>query len=199
MRATGRTITYGQLDVLTRAARRRASGPRVRTGSGGGDLCPQHARSTRSSTSGSHAPAVPAPRSTGCTPSDELAEQLRNSGARFLFTIGAMLDRALPAAAAAGVEAVFTLDGAERTWRSRVRADAGKCRRPGHAPARPGDRARGAALLERHHRLRQGRHAHPPKHGRQRRPDRSATSRSARTTCWRACCRSFTSTGRPPS
>ncbi len=45
----------------------------------------------------------------------EAENQLRTSGARFLFTVGGMLDRALPAAAAAGVEAVFTLDSAEGT------------------------------------------------------------------------------------
>jgi acyl-CoA synthetase (AMP-forming)/AMP-acid ligase II len=45
----------------------------------------------------------------------EVENQLRASGARFLFTVGGMLDSALPAAEAAGVEAVFTLDGAEGT------------------------------------------------------------------------------------
>ena len=43
----------------------------------------------------------------------EVAQQLRGSKARFLLTIGPMLERALPAAAAAGIETVFTLDGAE--------------------------------------------------------------------------------------
>jgi acyl-CoA synthetase (AMP-forming)/AMP-acid ligase II len=43
----------------------------------------------------------------------EVAHQLRSSGARFLFTVSAMLDRALPAAADAGVEEVIAFDGGE--------------------------------------------------------------------------------------
>jgi acyl-CoA synthetase (AMP-forming)/AMP-acid ligase II len=43
----------------------------------------------------------------------EIAQQLRSSGARFLFTVSAMLDRALPAAAEAGVEEVIAFDGGD--------------------------------------------------------------------------------------
>ena len=107
---TGHTITYGQLDLLTR---RLAAGLQARgfePGQVAGIFAPNIpeypvayfgiARAGGTSTT-----------VNGLYTERELAEQLRNSGARFLFTIGAMLDRALPAAAAAGVEAVFTLDG----------------------------------------------------------------------------------------
>ncbi len=45
----------------------------------------------------------------------EIAQQLRSSGARFLFTVSALCERALPAAAAAGVEEVFAFDGGDGT------------------------------------------------------------------------------------
>ena len=55
------------------------------------------------------------------------------AGARFLFTVPALLDRALPAAAAAGVESVFSFDGGEGTIGARRHARRGRraaaCRR----------------------------------------------------------------------
>jgi acyl-CoA synthetase (AMP-forming)/AMP-acid ligase II len=108
---SGHTITYGELDLATRrlAAGLQALG--FEPGQVAGIFAPNIpeypvayfgvARAGGTSTT-----------VNGLYTERELAEQLRNSGARFLFTIGPMLDRALPAAAAAGVEAVFTLDGA---------------------------------------------------------------------------------------
>ncbi len=65
----------------------------------------------------------------------ELENQLRTARARFLITVGPMLDRALPAAAAAGIEEVFTFDAADR--HHTVRRTAGRPRRVVGAAARP--------------------------------------------------------------
>ena len=46
-------------------------------------------------------------------PLDDLAGQIRDAGARFMVTIAPFLDRALPAAARAGIEEVFVFDDAE--------------------------------------------------------------------------------------
>ena len=67
----------------------------------------------------------------------EIAHQLRSSRARFLFTVSAMLERAIPAAAAAGVEAVFSFDGGEGTTALRdMLGDAGRSARARHSTRR---------------------------------------------------------------
>ncbi len=87
----------------------------------------------------------------------ELAFQLRNAHARFLITIPQFLDRALPAAAEAGIDEVFVFG--EARGRDAVRLVA-RNRRAGAATRdRRRDPPRVAAVLQRDHRATQGRDA----------------------------------------
>ncbi len=90
----------------------------------------------------------------------ELAFQLRNAHARFLITIPQFLDRALPAAAEAGIEEVYVFGEAEgATPFASLLATGAPVPQPEiDARQRPGV----AAVLERHHRPAQGRDADAP-------------------------------------
>ncbi len=109
---SGHTLTYAELDVLIR---RMAAGLQA-LGLEPGQVVGIFAPNVPEYPIAYFGVALAGGTSTtvnGLYTERELALQLRNSGARFLFTTGAMLDRALPAAAAAGIEAVFTLDPAD--------------------------------------------------------------------------------------
>jgi acyl-CoA synthetase (AMP-forming)/AMP-acid ligase II len=105
---TGRTITYAELAGATRAV---ASGLAAR-GFVPGDTfaifspnLPEYAVAFHGvAMAGGTVTTVNSLASEG-----DLTEQLRATGARFLLTVGPFLDRALPAARAAGVEEVFVL------------------------------------------------------------------------------------------
>jgi acyl-CoA synthetase (AMP-forming)/AMP-acid ligase II len=109
---SGHTLTYAELDVLIR---RLAAGLQA-LGLEPGQVVGIFAPNVPEYPVAYFGVALAGGTSTtinGLYTEHEVALQLRNSGARFLFTTGVMLDRALPAAAAAGIEAVFTLDGVE--------------------------------------------------------------------------------------
>jgi acyl-CoA synthetase (AMP-forming)/AMP-acid ligase II len=109
---SGRTLTYREL----REAIRRAATGLARRGLRKGDVlaiycpnCPDYAIAF-------HAVASLGGINTTVNPlytADELATQLRDSGARFLVTIPPFLDKAREAAARTGVEEVFVLGAAE--------------------------------------------------------------------------------------
>ena len=99
----------------------------------------------------------------------DVTVQLQDARAGRLVTVRAFLDRALPAARAVGIAEVYVLDHADEGLPFAALLGA---RRPGTcARDRPGGDSRGAALLERHHRPAQGRHAHAPEPRRERRAD----------------------------
>ena len=112
--ASGRTLTYAGLDALARGI---ASGLQRR------GLEPGHVVGILAPNVPEYAAAFFGVALAGGTNTTinglyteaEIAHQLRSSRARFLFTVSAMLERAFPAAAAAGVEAVFSFDGGEGT------------------------------------------------------------------------------------
>ncbi len=124
--ASGHTLTYAELDVLIRRLAAGLQGRGLEPGQVVGIFAPNVPEYPIAyfgvALAGGTSTTV-----NGLYTEREVALQLRNSGARFLFTTGAMLDRALPAAATAGVEAVFTLDRRQRR-RTLVRADAGRGR-----------------------------------------------------------------------
>jgi len=111
---SGRTITYAALDALSRGV---GAGLRAR------GLEPGQVVGIFAPNLPEYAPAFLGvglaggvnTTVNGLYTSDELRNQLRTARARFLITVGPMLDRALPAAEAAGIEEVFTFDGAEGT------------------------------------------------------------------------------------
>ena len=109
---SGHTLTYAELDVLIRRMAAGLQGLGLEPGQVVGIFAPNVPEYPIAyfgvALAGGTSTTV-----NGLYTERELALQLRNSGARFLFTTGAMLDRALPAAAAAGIEAVFTLDPAD--------------------------------------------------------------------------------------
>jgi acyl-CoA synthetase (AMP-forming)/AMP-acid ligase II len=108
--ASGRTLTYAGLDTLARGVGSGLQQRGLEPGQVVGILAPNVpeyaaaylgvalAGGTNTTINGLYTEA-------------EIAHQLKSSRARFLFTVSAMLDRALPAAAAAGVETVFAFDG----------------------------------------------------------------------------------------
>ncbi len=125
---------------------------------------------------------------------DEIAHQLGDAGAEWLFTVSALLPAAREAAARAGIPAdrLVVLDGAAGHPSLR---DLLTARRPGARRQLRSRHPRGrAAVLLRDHRPAQGRDAQPPQPRRERASSPAGCSRSPRRTgCWR-CCRSSTST-----
>ena len=112
--ASGRTLTYAGLDALARGV---ASGLQ-RCGLEPGQVVGILAPNVPEYAAAFFGVALAGGTNTtinGLYTEAEIAHQLRSSRARFLFTISAMLERALPAAAAAGVETVFSFDGGEGT------------------------------------------------------------------------------------
>ena len=127
---------------------------------------------------------------------DELAKQLRDSGARFLVTV--------PPVPRQGEGGRGQGGGVEDDLRLRRGGGRAPVRRAaaGRRPAargrhRPAQRPRRAAVLERHHRPAQGRDAHPPQPGGEPLPGRGHAelrrASASATSPW-PCCRSSTST-----
>jgi acyl-CoA synthetase (AMP-forming)/AMP-acid ligase II len=109
---TGRTLTYGQLAGGVRSA---AAGL-ARRGFRKGDVLAIYSPNLPEYAVAFLAVAALGGVNTTANPlytADELANQLRDSGARFLVTVPAVLDKAREAAARSGVEEVFVFGGAE--------------------------------------------------------------------------------------
>jgi acyl-CoA synthetase (AMP-forming)/AMP-acid ligase II len=110
--ASGRTLTYASLDAL---ASRVAAGLQAR-GLERGEVVAILAPNVPEYAAAYFGVARAGGTNTtinGLYTEAEVAQQLRSSGARFLFTVSALLDRALPAASEAGVNEVFSFDGGE--------------------------------------------------------------------------------------
>jgi acyl-CoA synthetase (AMP-forming)/AMP-acid ligase II len=110
---TGATITFGELA----SGFRRTAGGLAARGFRKGDVLAIYSPNTVTYPMAFHGVAHAGGITTTVNPmytSAELASQVRDSGARFLITSGAFLDKAKEAAAAAGgVEEIFTFDAAE--------------------------------------------------------------------------------------
>ena len=109
---TGRTLTYRG---LADGARRVAAGLAAR-GFGKGDVLAIYSPNLPEYATVFLGVAMAGGVNTTANPlytADELANQLRDSGARFLVTVPAFLDKARDAAAKSGVEEVFVLGAAE--------------------------------------------------------------------------------------
>ena len=105
---SGRTITYTQLAGMTRAL---ASGLASR-GFGPGDVFAIFSPNVPEYAVAFHGVLIAGGSNTtinSLASADDIEQQLRATRARFLLTIPQFLDRALPAAQAAGVEEVFVL------------------------------------------------------------------------------------------
>ncbi len=111
---SGRTITYAALDVLSRGVGAGLQARGLEPGQVVGIFAPNLPEYAPAFLGVGLAGGVNT-TVNGLYTSDELRNQLRTARARFLITVGPMLDRALPAAEAAAVEEVFTFDGAEGT------------------------------------------------------------------------------------
>jgi acyl-CoA synthetase (AMP-forming)/AMP-acid ligase II len=111
---TGRTVTYTQLDWLTRAVAAGLQARGLEVGQAVGIFAPNLPEYAPAFLGVALAGGVNTTVNALYT-SDELRRQLHTARARYLITIGPMLDRALPAAEGAGIEEVFTFDGAEGT------------------------------------------------------------------------------------
>jgi acyl-CoA synthetase (AMP-forming)/AMP-acid ligase II len=110
---TGETLTFAELASLIRRA---AGGLRAR-GFGKGDVLAIYSPNTLHYPVAFHGAAHAGGINTTVNPmytAEELERQLRDSGARFLLTLGPFLDNAKTAAeAAGGIDEIFTFDGAE--------------------------------------------------------------------------------------
>jgi len=111
---SGRSLSFGEVDRLTRSLAAGLQARGLRPGQVVGVFAPNLPEYAVVFLGVARAGGVNSTINALYT-AGEVENQLRASGARFLFTVAGMLDRALPAARAAGVEAVFTLDGAEGT------------------------------------------------------------------------------------
>jgi acyl-CoA synthetase (AMP-forming)/AMP-acid ligase II len=137
---TGRTLTYGQLAGLVSAV---AAGLAAR-GLQPGEVValfspniPEYAAAFHGvATAGAAITTINSLAST-----EEIASQMHATGARFLVTVGAFCDRALPAAEKAGVDEVFVMgdvpDGAGATPSGQLVADGSAALAAGSAPAPP--------------------------------------------------------------
>jgi acyl-CoA synthetase (AMP-forming)/AMP-acid ligase II len=108
---SGRTLTYRRLVAAVRAC---AAGLAAR-GFAKGDVLAIYSPNLPEYAVAFQAVALLGGINTTINPAftaDELAKQLTDSGARFLLTVGAVLDKALQAARKAGIETVFSFDGA---------------------------------------------------------------------------------------
>src|SRR4051794_2433872 len=109
---SGRTVTYGQ---LADGARRVAVGL-GRRGFGTGDVCALYSPNLPELAVAFFGIASSGGTITTVNPlytADELARQLVDAGARYLLTVPPLLDKALDAARAAGIEEVFVFGEAE--------------------------------------------------------------------------------------
>jgi acyl-CoA synthetase (AMP-forming)/AMP-acid ligase II len=107
---SGRRITYAQLGGLVA----RCAGGLARRGLRRGDAVGIFSPNLPEYAVVFHGVALAGGTSTTVNPlytEEELAFQLRDAGARFLVTVPALLERALPAAQHAGVEEVFVIGG----------------------------------------------------------------------------------------
>jgi acyl-CoA synthetase (AMP-forming)/AMP-acid ligase II len=105
---SGRTITYAQLADMVRAIAAGLAG----RGFGAGDVFAIFAPNLPEYAAAFHGIAASGGAVTtinSLASLEDATDQLRATGARFLLTVPPFLDRALPAAAAAGVEEVFLL------------------------------------------------------------------------------------------
>jgi acyl-CoA synthetase (AMP-forming)/AMP-acid ligase II len=109
---TGRTLTYGQLA----GAVRRAAAGLARRGFGKGDVLAIYSPNLPEYAIAFLAVASLGGVNTTANPlytADELATQLKDSGARFLLTVPPVLDKAREAAGKSGIEEVFVFGTAE--------------------------------------------------------------------------------------
>jgi acyl-CoA synthetase (AMP-forming)/AMP-acid ligase II len=109
---SGRVVTYGQL----RDAIRRAATGLARRGLRKGDVVAIYSPNCPEYVVVFHAVASLGAINTTVNPTytaDELATQIKDSGARFLFTVPAVLERAREAAARTGIEEIFVIGAAE--------------------------------------------------------------------------------------
>jgi acyl-CoA synthetase (AMP-forming)/AMP-acid ligase II len=109
---SGRTLTYGQLGEAIRSL---AAGLAAR-GFGKGDVLAVYMPNLPEYAVVLHAVASTGGKCTTMNPlytANEVAHQLEDSGARFLVSVGPMLDVAKEAAASAGIEEVFVVGEAE--------------------------------------------------------------------------------------
>jgi acyl-CoA synthetase (AMP-forming)/AMP-acid ligase II len=103
---SGRSYTYSQLEALTR----RAAAGLARHGFSRGDVLAIYSPNLPEYAIAFHAVALAGGINTTINPLytvDELTYQLRDSGARYLITVGLFLDKALAAARAVGITRVF--------------------------------------------------------------------------------------------
>jgi acyl-CoA synthetase (AMP-forming)/AMP-acid ligase II len=113
--ASGAVVTFGEL----RGRVRRAAGGLAARGLAKGDVVAIYSPNTLGYPAAFHGAAHAGGVVTTINPTymaEELASQLRDSRARFLVTIGPLLDKATEAARrAGGVQEIFTFDGAPGT------------------------------------------------------------------------------------
>jgi acyl-CoA synthetase (AMP-forming)/AMP-acid ligase II len=111
---TGRTLTYAQLYEGVR----RVAGNLAKRGLRKGEVVGIYSPNLPEYPLAFHGVALAGGVVTTANPlytADELAYQLRDSGAKFLITVGPLLEKAIPAAQQAGVQEVFVIgegDGA---------------------------------------------------------------------------------------
>ncbi len=109
---TGRTLTYAQLWQGVQ----RVAGNLARRGLKKGEVVAIYSPNLPEYALAFHGTALIGGIVTTANPlytADELAYQLRDSGAKFLVTVDALLEKALPAAQQAGVQEVFTIGQGE--------------------------------------------------------------------------------------
>jgi acyl-CoA synthetase (AMP-forming)/AMP-acid ligase II len=109
---TGRTLTYAQLY----AGVRRVAGNLAKRGLRKGEVVGIYSPNLPEYPLAYHGVALAGGVVTTANPlytADELAYQLRDSGAKFLITVGPLLEKAIPAAQQAGVQEVFVIGEGE--------------------------------------------------------------------------------------
>ncbi len=164
---SGRTISYVQLVESVRAA---AAGLAAR-GFGKGEVFAHYAPNLPEYAVAFHAVATVGGVNTTANPLltvEELAAQLKDSGARLLVTVPELLEKATAAAERAGVEEIFVYgEAAGATPFASLLAGGWRAAR---GSDRPGQRSRRAAVFERHDGAAEGRDADAPKPGREHLP-----------------------------
>ena len=182
---SGRTITYAQLDAGTRAL----AASLASRGIGKGDVIAIYMPNVPEYALLFHGAIRAGATSTTANPlytSHELAHQLTDSGAKMLFTIGAVSrqrpdgGRRRPASSRPASSSSARATGATRRRFLELR---GRGRRAARGRPRPGERHRRDPLLQRHDRAAEGRDAQPPQPDRERPPVRRGDPARARTTC----------------
>ena len=175
--ATGQQVTYG---ALRDQIQRLAGGMKAR-GIGPGTTVALMAPNGPGFVVVFHAAAWAGATVTTLNPTygpDELAYQLRDSQASWMFTVGLFAEVAGAACDQASIANRVLLDGGVAGWHDLACALWGAAHRAG--PRQPRQRRRGPALLVGHHRLPQGGDAHAPQPRRQPRPEPSGHRARAR-------------------